>query len=76
MGPVGQVETDPHSERYIGAAKHTNNTGELTAMYYMIDRALRRRNRSSDGDPTLGLPVRDQHDDGEVDAVTQARIKS
>ena len=43
----GTVETDQSSDRFIGAAKHTNNTGELTAMYYMIDRALRRRNRAA-----------------------------
>ena len=30
---AGIVETDPHGDEYIGATKHTNNTGELTAMH-------------------------------------------
>ena len=40
---AGIVEDDPQGEEYIGATKHTNNTGELTAMHVMLRRALRRR---------------------------------
>ena len=39
---AGIVETDPDGDEYIGAAKHTNNTGELTAMHVMLCRALAR----------------------------------
>ena len=40
---AGIVETDPKGEDYIGATKHTNNTGELTAMHAMLRRAMGRR---------------------------------
>ncbi len=37
----GTVAIEPSdSAEYVGATKHTNNTGELTAMHAMIDRAL------------------------------------
>ena len=39
---AGIVETDPDGDEYIGATKHTNNTGELTAMHIMLRRALTR----------------------------------
>ena len=37
------MDTDPSSAKHIGATKHTNNTGELTAMHVMLCRALQRR---------------------------------
>jgi len=43
----GEVVTDPHDARYIGAVKQSNNTGELTAMYHMLERALKRRERAA-----------------------------
>ena len=39
---AGQVKTDEKEKDYIGAAAHTNNTGELSAMYYALRRAERR----------------------------------
>ena len=36
----GAVITEAHDPAYIGAPAHTNNTGELTAMYRAIERAL------------------------------------
>jgi hypothetical protein len=38
----GIVETDAEDPSYLGAAAHTNNTGELSALYYSIRRALTR----------------------------------
>jgi len=40
---AGIVEDDPMQDEYIGALKHTNNTGELTAMHVMLRRAMSRR---------------------------------
>ena len=40
---AGIVEDDPMQDGYIGARRHTNNTGELTAMHVMLRRAMRRR---------------------------------
>lgn len=37
----GVVQLDPRRDGYVGAYAHTNNTGELTAMHVMLDRALR-----------------------------------
>ena len=34
------VETDEDDPTYLGATTHTNNTGELSALYYEIRRAL------------------------------------
>ena len=39
----GQVEEDPAGPTYIGAAAQTNNTGELSALYYALKRAEGRR---------------------------------
>ena len=36
---AGRVITDPKRPEYIGAAKHTNNTGELSAVYHALTRA-------------------------------------
>ena len=41
----GAVITDAHDPAYIGAPTHTNNTGELTAMYRALERALGRPQR-------------------------------
>jgi ribonuclease HI len=38
----GMVETDVEDPSYIGAIAHTNNTGELSALYYSVRRALTR----------------------------------
>ena len=38
----GEVVTDSTQKEHIGAVAHTNNTGELTAMYYAMRRALTR----------------------------------
>ena len=38
----GQVQTDAKQRDYIGARAQTNNTGELSAMSYALDRALGR----------------------------------
>ena len=38
----GTVEDDPKSPKYIGAVAHTNNTGELTAVYEAVVSALTR----------------------------------
>ena len=38
----GEVIIEPDDGRYIGAAAHTNNTGELTGMYEMLGRAMTR----------------------------------
>ena len=38
----GAVVTDEEQTGYIGAQAQTNNTGEMTAMYYALKRALRR----------------------------------
>ena len=38
----GCVQTDPKEHDYVGAVGHTNNTGELSAIYWAIQRALQR----------------------------------
>ena len=38
-----QVQTERKEPDYIGAAAHTNNTGEMSAMYYALSRALTRK---------------------------------
>jgi ribonuclease HI len=38
----GTVEVDPDSDEWLGAEAHTNNTGELSALYYALRRALHR----------------------------------
>ena len=38
----GRVQADPKEHGYIGAFGHTNNTGELSALYWAMQRALRR----------------------------------
>ena len=40
---VGTVQDEREQPDYIGACGHTNNTGELSAMYYALERALQRR---------------------------------
>ena len=40
---AGIVIDDPEQEGYIGATKHTNNAGELTAMHAMLCRVMSRR---------------------------------
>jgi ribonuclease HI len=35
----GQVQIDPQADDYIDATAHTNNTGELSALYYALVRA-------------------------------------
>ena len=39
---VGQVETNEAEHTYIGASAQTNNTGELTGLYYALKRAQSR----------------------------------
>ena len=39
---AGNVETDRNDPYHIGASAHTNNTGELSAMHWMIERAQSR----------------------------------
>ena len=34
------VDDDPSAPAYIGAAAHTNNTGELSGMWYALERAV------------------------------------
>ena len=40
---VGTVQDERDAADYIGACGHTNNTGELSALYYALERALQRR---------------------------------
>ena len=40
---AGQVETDASLDGHIGATVHTNNSGELTAMYYALHRSMERK---------------------------------
>ena len=42
MDPLGAVQVRPEESDYIGASAHTNNTGELSAMYWALQRALQR----------------------------------
>ena len=42
---IGEVQIDPKKPHYIGARAHTNNTGEVTAMYAALCAALRRPRR-------------------------------
>jgi ribonuclease HI len=42
----GTVPVDEKEADHIGATVHTNNTGELSAMYYALERACRRRRGS------------------------------
>ena len=39
---AGRVATEEESPAWIGATAHTNNTGELTAMHYALQRAAAR----------------------------------
>ena len=39
---AGKVTTEEESPAWIGATAHTNNTGELTAMHYALQRAAAR----------------------------------
>ena len=38
----GIVATDEQESEYIGCSKHSNNTGEITALYYALERVLTR----------------------------------
>ena len=40
---AGAVETDRKAPAYIGAPEHTNNTGELSAIYYALQRIQSQR---------------------------------
>ena len=42
----GEVCTEPGEAGYVGAAAHTNNTGEITAMYHALRRAAKRPERT------------------------------
>ena len=42
LAKFGTVEKDREEPEYIGAQAHTNNTGELSAMYYALQNALTR----------------------------------
>ena len=41
-----EVCTEPGEAGYVGAAAHTNNTGEITAMYHALRRAAKRPERT------------------------------
>ena len=46
---AGKVQTDPTGPRYMGAAAHTNNTGELTGMRVALQ-AAGKRGRGAGGE--------------------------
>ena len=64
----GRVATSANTQGYVGARKHSNNTGELTALLHAVEDELHR------GDPTSAVtihvdshqPVRDTHGDRQV----------
>ena len=45
----GAVITEAHDPAYIGAPTHTNDTGELTAMYCALERAWLAKQRAPGG---------------------------